>query len=532
MMADAAQVQNDLPFQRRVLRFQVVSPVHIGTREGRLLPMEFMFTPNRVHLIDEDKFGQFLKARGVQLIDSFVQAAGKGELSKGLEQFLKEKAGVPAAQLSQLAERISNYHVDGGSSDMQEFRPFVRDGFGRVYIPGTSLKGVFRTAVLYGILRGDNTQKESLEQQVQTEVNNLAAAGKRKENVKKFLSQQVLQEQLLQHFKLSTAKQPQNRDLLRCLKVRDAYPVEGTCKTQVVKIEFLSKRKTGSFYWSKQKRWDHAMGTHVDLDKPLCIWVEAIVEGLFETEVLWDDGLFAMFRQENKAAKLWPMTGLEDLFMASSNMYRDLIKHEKDFFAGGGEAAGQNLQKWYGGLDGDMLRIGFGSGMLGTTVNRLWSEKLRQRIRNECGHPRHDDPAPKSRRVWMCGANDWRPMGWVRIIGQEESIEEVVQGLKQKAAAATSPAGSPNQPVMVPRVPRPKVTPLAEEKPTVKGLLDQARSIRLEDTMNLERLVQTLDELDPADAHSVASILKQRLSETGRWKKHPLRQDIEMFVQS
>ncbi|RMG70143.1 MAG: hypothetical protein D6710_07680, partial [Nitrospirae bacterium] len=34
-----------------------------------------------------------------------------------------------------------------------EYRPFIRDGFGKVYLPGTAIKGVFRTAVLYCMLK-------------------------------------------------------------------------------------------------------------------------------------------------------------------------------------------------------------------------------------------------------------------------------------------------------------------------------------------------------------------------------------------
>ncbi len=530
MMADAARIENGLPFQRAVLRFQVVSPIHIGTREGRLLPMEFMSAHNRVYLIDEEKLGRYLKSQGFQAIDRFVRAAGNGDLRKGMSWFLTHELRIPQARLEEVAEMVSSYHIDGGGSDMSEFRPFVRDGFGRVCIPGTSIKGVFRTAAVYGILKRDTSRKDRLEELVQNEVSKLAQSGRRKEQVKKFLSQEILQEQLLQRFKIRTAKQPQNRDLLRCLKVRDAYPLEGTCKTRVVKIDFLSKKRTGDFYWSRQKRRDNSTGALVDTDRPLSIWVEALVEGIFETEVMWDRQLFEVFRRENKEYSRWPVAGLEDIFRSSSGMCQDIIHHERTFFTGGGEAAGKSLQSWYQGLEGNFLRIGFGSGMLGTTVNLLWSVKLRQRIRNECGHPRQDDPAPKSRRVWMCGQSAWRPMGWVRIIGPDESLDAVINQVKQLSEKAGASAVSPAAPGEVRKISKLKVTPPAEPKPTVKALMDQVGSIRIDDRINLKRLVDRLDELESDDARAVAEILKQRLIEAGRWKKHPLKPDIEMFL--
>jgi len=492
--------------------------------------MEFMSAHNRVYIIDEEKLGRYLKSQGFQAIDRFVRAAGNGDLRRGMSRFLTQELRVTQARLQEVAEMVSSCHIDGGGSDMSEFRPFVRDGFGRVCVPGTSIKGIFRTAAIYGILKGDTLKKDRSEEQVQNKVSQLARSGGGKELKKESLSQEILQERLLQSFKIPNAKQPQNRDLLRCLKVRDAYPLEGTCKTRVVKIDFLSKKKTGDFYWSRQKKWDHAAGASVDMDKPLSIWVEALVAGIFETEVIWDRQLFEVFRGENREYSTWPLTGLEDLYRSASGMCQDIIRHERDFFTGGGEAAGKSLQSWYRSLKGDFLRIGFGSGMLGTTVNLLWNEKLRQRIRNECGHPRQDDPAPKSRRVWMCGPSAWRPMGWVRIIGPDESLDALINQEKHQSETPEASAVSPAAAGGGRNISRPTVAPPAEPKPNVKALMDQARSIPIDDRMNLERLVERLDELEPKDARAVAEILEQRLIEAGRWKKHPLMSDIKMFL--
>lgn len=526
----AAAIRDRRTFQRKVVRFQVLSPLHIGTREGRLLPMEYIFNGNRVYAVDDEKLGRFLvKSGGVQLIDQFVQAARSGDLRKGIAKFLQEKAKIVQARMREVAESVSTYDVDGGSPEMSDFRPFVRDGFGRVYIPGTSLKGVFRTAVLYGMLDAGGTQKADLEIEVQERVKQLAAAGKKKEFQKKFLSEGILQKNLLQNFKVTTAKQPQNRDLLRCLKVRDAYPVRETCKTRVLRIEFLSKTKGGAFYWSKQKKFDPAKHGFVDLEKPLSMWVEAVTAGVFETEIWWDEELFEVFRKENATVSSWPVSGLDDVLKKVSDMSRSVTEHELAFFKGSGEDAHKSLQKWYGGLQGDLLRIGFGSGMLGTTVNLLWSDALRQNIRNVCGHPRHDDPAPKSRRVWKCGESDWRPMGWIRVVGEDESIENLVRKTAEEQTKPASVSKGSDQPKFHPQTKRVRTQPVEFDRPGAKSLMSQAKSVPLE-KFELQRLVDALDDLDPAEAHAVASILKVRLTEAGRWKKHPLQGEIEIFI--
>lgn len=503
--------------ERRRIRFQVVSPIHIGTREGRLLPMEFLFAGGKVHIIDEDKLGRVLKDRG--LLDEFVHAARTGEIGKGVGWFLKQKGHV--GRIDELAQRLSGYSVEGGAAEMRDFRPCVRDGFGRIYLPGTSLKGVFRTAVLYAFLKANVELQSSIEQKTRQRIDSLATE-RNKERAKKSLSEKFLQADLLQSFALANAKQ-ENRDLLRCLTVRDAYPIAGSCRSRVLKIQFLSKKREGGFYWSKQKRGG------IDTDTPLSIWLEAVVAGTFETEILWDRALFTIFKEANPAISRWPVGNLEDLLTHISTMTQDLIKHERGFFVGAGEAAAQSLKSWYDGLSRKMFRIGFGAGMLGTTVNLLWSDPIRQKIRNTCGHPRGEDPAPKSRRIWQDAQGEWLPMGWLLLVtGEQESTTEPVL-TQEPETTKTKPLSSisPIKPAIRPKLAHPV---MQENMPNVDRLLAQVNLIQLNDTLNIERVIDKLDELKASDATRVAQTLKDRLEKAGRWKKHPRKDAIQMFL--
>lgn len=504
--------------ERRTIRLQVASPIHIGTREGRLLPMEFLFADNKVHVIDEDKLGHLLKERG--RLDEFVNAARTGEIGKGLGSFFRQKARL--SRMSELAQKISSYSVEGGAAEMRDFRPFVRDGLGRVYLPGTSLKGVFRTAVLFAFLKANEELKDSLEAEVSRRLDGLTRE-RNKERAKKSFSEKFLQADLLESFALPNARQEQNRDLLRCLKVRDAYPIADTCRSRVLKIQFLSKRQDGSFYWSKQKRGNF------DTDTPLSIWLEAVVGGTFETEILWDQALFEAFKRENPTATGWPVTNLDELLAHVSNMTKRMIAHESSFFGGTGEQAAQSLKSWYDGLAHSMFRIGFGAGMLGTTVNLLWQDPLRQKIRNACGHSRGEDPAPKSRRIWRNDKGEWLPMGWMRIgTGKELSTIKHATTQEHKKPTVQPPvSGAPVKSAIVPKGAPPVI---AEQAPDVNRLLDQASKIQPDDSLNLERIIDKLDELEASDTVRVARALRDRLEKTGRWKKHPMKSTIEMFL--
>jgi CRISPR type III-A-associated RAMP protein Csm5 len=448
--------------ESKVIYLQIQSPVHIGTREGRLLPMEYITQGGRVFVIDEGKFGVFLRER--QLIDHFVSAARR---------------------------------------------------------PGTSLKGIFRTGVLYGILSEDRIRGQELERKISDQIGFV----KGQEYRKKFFSQNMIQEDLLQSFRLPNAR-PQNQDLLRCLTVRDAYPVYNSVRTQVVKIQFLSKNRDEAFYWSNKKK-----PSGEDSGSPLEIWLEAVVEGVFQVELIWDRRLFETFRRENSRVEKWPVSGLDDLLTLTVKMSRDLCKHEALFFNGPGVDAGKSLQRWYTQRTGNLFRIGFGSGMLGTTVNLLWSEPVRQKIRNACGHPRGNDPAPKSRRIWQRAEGEWLPMGWLRLVKEP----------KPRIPEATVPEAEPLKEVH-PIAPRPQSKPpapplkhphqvLKESKANFEALREQAKSIRLNDAMQLERLLGRLDDLESADANAVAQLLKERFIQGGVWKDHRFRQEIEMFLE-
>ena len=72
-------------------------------------------------------------------------------------------------------------------------------------------------------------------------------------------------------------------------------------------------------------------------------------------------------------------------------------------------------------------------------------EMLRQKIRNICGHPRGDDPAPKSRRVWQDEHGAWRPLGWTKIMlvdaRRANALKDIPDGIPGDKAVSGGPHG-------------------------------------------------------------------------------------------
>ncbi|WP_170161711.1 type III-A CRISPR-associated RAMP protein Csm5 [Desulfosoma caldarium] len=534
--------------EKLVVHLMVVSPIHIGTREGALLPMEYLFDGHRVHVVDESKLGRFLMQRN--LMDRFVFESFSGNLRRvGLSGFLKQHAR--GVEERQIGPEVAAYSVPGGGPDMAEFRPFTRDGFGRVYLPATSIKGVLRTAFLYASLKSQAAHAQGknhpLETQVKGWIQKLRGERSR-ERAKKFLSAD-LQREVLQSWNLKGKPHDQNKDILRCLKVRDAYPLNGKVQTRVIPIRFLSKRGDGTHYWSQKPKGGG----------DLVIWVEAVVGGTFVTEISWDHQLFEMFQKENPKKTL-PLSGKpspKQVLLLARRMNQDVLGHETAFLTDKGVSEARQLRSWYQNIrertKGSLFRIGFGSGMLSTTVNLLWSDGLRQDIRNVCGHDRGQEPAPKSRRVWVKSETQCLPMGWAAIMipGAAPSQPSTPKPGTGKASGPGNetepgmPTSMPPKPAFTPKTerptevpggrghgPGPTASPVSQPKPSPPpGLLGKAQSVHLTDKLAMERLLEQMEEADDATAKQAARALKERLQREGLWKSTPFRVDIEAFLQ-
>ncbi len=143
--------------------------------------------------------------------------------------------------------------------------------------------------------------------------------------------------------------------------------------------------------------------------------VECLKVGVeFEIELSLDMSLMKEFSSANPGSPL-PFTGVEDVLECVRAFGERLWKAEGEFAsAHAADEPFSDLSDFYSKApSGVLLRIGWGSGILGTTIDLLLSEELRRELGRELfgsKHPRF----PWSRRVvyW-----DGRclPLGWVEL---------------------------------------------------------------------------------------------------------------------
>lgn len=371
-------------FEKRRMRLIVKSPIHVGSLNQKITPFEYIQNGRLSFHISEEKLSLFLHKKN--LLEAYISSVQREGHKFRLFDFFKNRGVVlKEAELNNISK--SKARIIGESSRLQEYRPLIRDGFGKVYIPGTSLKGVFRTALLYNVLLNfKNIDPKGFNSEIIERIRKTPPKDFKKRN--SFL---WLQEEWLEKFELANKKNSPNTDWLRLLRISDAYP-KNLEETNIIPIHILKKEKSG---------WKYKIETS---GQNTLIWIECIPKDCeMEFDLSWDDCLLRKFAV-NKIDNIYLPKNIDELLKMVNKWSIDIRNYEIIF------SKGSKLEKWYE-VNNPNFRIGFGSGMVSTTIALLLPEDLRIMIRNISGKNKGDDVAPKSRRVWINGENVI-PLGW------------------------------------------------------------------------------------------------------------------------
>lgn len=172
--------------ETRTYELECVSPVHVGNGET-LRAFEYLYdSANRyVYFIDEGKWIAFLQRHN--LTDAFAErlmniAAAKQNMADSLWDWLLKK-GIPEEELKGLGERKAKATTleitDGEKRSLNDIHVQMATAEGRPYIPGSSIKGALRTAVLFHLIKNDYETYQSF----WADIEKLIEAGKQKMKV-------------------------------------------------------------------------------------------------------------------------------------------------------------------------------------------------------------------------------------------------------------------------------------------------------------------------------------------------------------
>jgi CRISPR-associated protein Csm5 len=408
-------------------RIQLTSPIlHIGSAVSRLNPFEYVQTDKKVYLPNQEALAKALQQRG-RLNDYIRAIEERDEIAPLLEatfgsNWSKEQDPNGESVFPKIA--ISQKWTDHKITDL---RPMIRNGMGQLYIPGSSIKGAIRTAITYHLLKHADCYQVPASQRVskiEEQLRQKLKSGELKSSWKqKFADDELFMNSLFSNFSLSyqnrtvKARTGPNTDFMRAIQVTDCQPlVKGTVNQKGKAIAFnapVAAEVIVSSHFEDERGKYRAS-----------IYAEMVRNVRTEFTLSLDTQMLSWFRHQE--GMQLPFQSLDDVLKICQEFAQEQWDGEHDYWQ-----AVQNHRNQGKDLDFSAirdfyekkncpysLRLGWASGMNGTTIGWLLDDQLRADIRDTCGIRAPNFEAPKSRRTVLDPKGEIRFVpGWVKFKG-------------------------------------------------------------------------------------------------------------------
>lgn len=253
------------------LKLKSLTPIHIGNGE-ELYELDYVVHSGKFYRITQKKFLEFIKS-DKDLVNKYalwvsekstdiqeLEEKKKNENDKNrrldynqtLTTLRKEFSLDKFCQANNQRDnfiRFLNFNCNGISSSMPEgkgqVRGHIKDGKERFYLPGTSIKGAIRSAIIYDLLQlPENRQK--IQSSLIFQLNDLERVSDQRylDKAKKKFADEV--EQHLVYCAVETEgnrikKDDEKFDVFKLLSVSDAYSSENDCNLYKINLYLVEK---------------------------------------------------------------------------------------------------------------------------------------------------------------------------------------------------------------------------------------------------------------------------------------------------
>ncbi|MBW2096567.1 MAG: type III-A CRISPR-associated RAMP protein Csm5 [Deltaproteobacteria bacterium] len=361
-------------------RLEALTPVHVGSGETLKRHFDFFILRGRIHLVSQTRLFSEVEQLGPEKIDEFTKAIAK----RGAGAWI-EKQGIPVDRIS-----MESFSLPAGNYP-NEIRAHIRDSFGRPYIPGSSIKGAFRTAIIRRLARENKTPIRD-------------GSGN-----SKIADQKVCKALLGQDAKVN---------LMRALTVSD-FGVEG--------LEALSHNK--ALVYRQEKAGSGAMDS-MKIGKPkhkrqMEISIEHMPSGTVCSGSISLDRYLVEKDRERSCFEFKAHLDLVWLITACRKLAQHTIKTELEFLEDKTGVPVEGIKGFYKDLQEKQkdlkenevfFQMAWGAGWRGMTGQLLEIDDLTPETRKKLNlAPKYlDFPFPKSRRIVTVNGRS-RPIGWVKM---------------------------------------------------------------------------------------------------------------------
>lgn len=393
--------------------------LHIGSAVSQLSPFEYVPSGKFVYQPDREALAKALKERG--FLNEYIRRIESREpIDRLLEDAFGEDWQTIKTREGQSIFPKERRSLKWTSQKITDLRPMIRNGFGQLYIPGSSIKGAIRTAIAYHLLKHAEqynvprqTHISEIEKRLRQSMGNLRQRAK-------FFDDPVFMDELFTNFSLKgnrgSDRTGPNTDFMRAVHVTDAEPLiekklEKNGKTLFQNLPVVAEVIVSSRFPDYKAKYRAS------------IYTEMVRNITTQFNLSLDSELLSQF-SHNQGMKI-PFRSVDDLIKICEEFAQDQWDFEHDYWLNiknNPNADGRNLdfseirtlyekeQCPYS------LRLGWASGMGGTTVNLLVQDDLRAEIRDICGIKAPGFEAPKSRRTVLTSKGEIKFVpGWVKF---------------------------------------------------------------------------------------------------------------------
>jgi CRISPR-associated protein Csm5 len=415
-----------LPIDRlEIQTIKLTSPLlRVGGAVQSLSPFEYVQSGKRVYIPHSE-----LLARELYRYGRLNEYIDRIDLSEPIEPLLKTAFGDDWANTRTQDNRsIFPTQLQKWTDDrITDLRPMIRNGMGQLYIPGSSIKGVIRTAISYYLVKhGHKFATPPAQQPSELEIRIREKMQSSDFQYKKYthasFDDSVLIDPLFTDYKLTyidkliPAKQGPNTDFMRSIKISDSIPLlpktlkSKTGKTRQDNVAIAAAVTVSSYFQDDRAK------------RRATIYAEMVRNANTTFTIGIDREMLSWF--EHQQGMKLPFNSIEDILNICREFAQDQWDEEHDYWNVVTNNYHQNHQLDFNDIREFYkpetcpykLRLGWGTGMNGTTIGLVLPEELRQKIRDSCGIPAPNFAAPKSRRTVANASGEIKyALGWVKL---------------------------------------------------------------------------------------------------------------------
>lgn len=382
------------------MQIETVSPVHVGGKDQKLDFLDYVVSKDRIFVANENALFEEFSKKG--LLKKFTQDVIQKQKTNenDLTSIIKKYNCYDNNFVKTISAYIVSKNFNLGASDKPEIKPFVRNGYYQPYVPGSSLKGSIRTAILYNYLK--KVSRSDYERVVSTFKNKIAEIPRGKvmrEWEQKRFSEKFLTSIFNSYYLSKQSKNDYrykfgpNTDIMRAFQVSDTLPLNKD-SLELKRVRVLNnKRGEGKLLGIKMS--------------PECIPIGTKLESFVKV----DQQVIEYFKENNN--KQLPFNNEKDIIECCNEFSKDIIQSEISYYESFKNVNIDDIIEFYKGLNAN-LKLGWGSGLVATTIFLLLeseSDKYKTIFKN------YSPGIPVSRRVVTTESNEIvSSLGWVKIL--------------------------------------------------------------------------------------------------------------------